>query len=337
MQRLASEPPAGRAQLFLETAVRQGLTPQIAEKDFWVCWMLSRLFPADETAPLMIFKGGTSLSKAYHLIRRFSEDIDLSLDRHALGFREDRDPENATGNKAKRLLVELADACVEHVSSVLLPRIRTDVSAALGDSTDWSIVVDPEDPQTILFTYPPSLKNPPGAYVAPAVRLEFGARSDLWPCTTLPVRPYVAEEFPDVFDAPTCQVPVLEAKRTFWEKATLLHAEYHRAPPRVRGDRLSRHYYDMAMLSDSDTYQEALADMHLLEAVAKHKRRFFPSAWARYEEARAGTLRLSPHATLTTLLERDYTKMREMIFDEPPSFDWILERIALVEADINSR
>lgn len=337
MQRLASESPADRAQFFLETAARQGLTPQIAEKDFWVCWTLSRLFPAGETSPPMIFKGGTSLSKAYHLIRRFSEDIDLSLDRHALGFTEDRDPENATGNKAKRLLSELKNTCIEHVSSVLLPRIRTDVSGALGDSADWSIEVDQEDPQTILFTYPPSLDNPPGAYVAPAVRLEFGARSDLWPCTKLEIRPYVAEEFPDFFEHPTCEVPVLEAKRTFWEKATLLHAEYHRSPPRVNGDRLSRHYYDMAMLSDSDTYQEALADMHLLEAVATHKQRFFSSAWARYEEARAGTLRLSPHAALKTLLDRDYAKMREMIFDEPPSFDWILERIASVEADINSR
>jgi hypothetical protein len=340
VDQVAQWTPEDRAALFQETASRMGLAPAIIEKDFWVCWSLSRLFAAPMRRPALLFKGGTSLSKAYGAIQRFSEDIDLSLDRHDLGFTAERDPENATSRKAAaRLLKDLHRACTRYLVDELVPATIGEFERVLGPvGTSWSLEPEPEDPQTILFTYPSSLQAGFGGYVRPIVRLEFGARSDLWPATDAEVRPYAAEHFPEVFQSnPTCTVHVLEAKRTFWEKATLLHAEYHRPGVRPGAERISRHYYDLAQLSDTSIYREALADLDLLTRVAEHKDRFFRVGWAHYADARPGTLRLVPHPQLRATLEADYAPMQEMIFGEPPSFASILERLTMVEAEINGR
>ena len=340
MDEIARWPPEDRAALFQETATRMGPVPEIIEKDFWVCWTLSRLFAGPARQPAMLFKGGTSLSKVYGAIQRFSEDIDLSLDRHDLGFVGDRDPENAISRKGTwRLLESLHQECTRYVADELLPSIVQDFEAHLGQRMGraWSLGVDSEDPQTILFRYPPSLSATVGAYIPPLVRMEFGARSDFWPAIDAEIRPYAAEYFPDVFqNSPTCRVHVLEAKRTFWEKATLLHAEYHRPEVRPGAERLSRYYYDLAQLSLTPIYLEARADLGLLARVAEHKDRLFAAGWVRYGEARPGSLHLVPHSELRTTLEADYKVMQEMVFGDPPSFASILERIGEVELEINS-
>ncbi len=332
--------PEDRAALFQETATRMGPAPAIIEKDFWVCWALSRLFTPAARRPAMLFKGGTSLSKVYGFIERFSEDVDLSLDRAALGFTGERDPEGAVSRKAaSRLVEDLGEACAQYLASEFVPRTVQDFETCLGPAgTEWSLKPDSEAPQTILFTYPGSLQTAVGGYVRPVVRLEFGARSDHWPAIDAEIRPYAAEHFPDLFRSNAhCTVHVLEAKRTFWEKATLLHAEYHRPQVRPTAGRLSRHYYDLAQLATTPAYPAALADLVLLNRVAEHKDRFYPAAWARYADARPGSLRLSPHPALEAMLKEDYGAMQEMIFGEPPAFGAILERIAEVEAEINSR
>jgi len=337
MDQVACWTPGDRAALFQETATRMGPAPAIIEKDFWVCWSLSRLFAAPGRQPAMLLKGGTSLSKAYGAIERFSEDIDLSLDRHDLGFTGDRDPENATSRSAAQRLVEaLQQSCVRYLTDEFLPATIRDFEAVLDPvNSGWSLDIDPDDPQTILFAYPPSEPAGHGMYVRPIVRLEFGARSDLWPASDAEIRPYAAEQFPDAFQTPTCTAHVLEARRTFWEKATLLHAEFHRPTVRPGADRLSRHYYDLVQLSNTSIYQEALADQDLLTRVADHKGRFFPVGWARYDEARPGRLRLVPHPELRTMLEADYGAMQEMIFGKPPSSASIIRRLEEVEAQVN--
>jgi hypothetical protein len=227
---------------------------------------------------------------------------------------------------------------VRYLSEEFVPQTVRDFETTLGPAgTAWSLEPDAEDPQTILFTYPGSLPATVGGYVRPVVRLEFGARSALWPAIDAEIRPYAAEHFPDLFQNPTCTVHVLEAKRTFWEKATALHAEYHRPQVRPTAERLSRHYYDLAQLAASPIYREALSDLDLLTRVAEHKDRLFRSAWARYDEARPGSLRLLPHGALRAMLEEDYQAMQEMIFGDPPAFVSILERIGEVEAEINGR
>jgi hypothetical protein len=130
-------------------------------------------------------------------------------------------------------------------------------------------------------------------------------------------------------------VKALLAKRTFWEKATILHAEYHRPPEKALPDRYSRHYYDVAMMAQGKIKDEALADEALLPQVVKHKETFYPSGWAGYNLARRGSLRLVPPDNRLAALEQDYRKMGVMIFGEQPPFDWVLSRLGELEKEIN--
>lgn len=339
MDAFAKLPPAERAEVFTETAARMGLAAAvIVEKDFWAAWTLKRLFALKNT-PKMIFKGGTSLSKAYGVINRFSEDIDISLDREALGFAGEHDPgaEGLSNTHRKRLLEALREAASDYVAGELRDAINANIVAALGEN-GWTLAVDEADSQTLLFAYPRALDNSAYAglaYVPPQLRLEMGARADHWPAAEREIRSYVADEFPDLFSDEKIAVTTLGVERTFWEKVTILHAAYHAAADKALAARVSRHYYDVALLADSEFGAAAIADKGLLEAVTLHKSRFFPSAAARYDEAHPGTLRLAPHDSLEKLLRADYEKMAEMIFGEPPPFDEILATLRKIEASIN--
>lgn len=340
MDTVARLPASERGELFRETSARKGIAaPGIVEKDFWVCWTLRHLFALPDEMPAMLFKGGTSLSKAFGVIERFSEDIDLSLNRHDLGFEGERDPQNASSNKAaERLLKELREECVRYLRETLVPALEGAFSGIIGEPDNWALEADTQDDQTINFTFPPSLATTEYgsfSYISPIVRLEFGARSDHWPSGARKVTPYAAEEFPAVFTEPSCHVTTLAAERTFWEKATILHAEYHRPEIRPSTERLSRHYYDLAMLARSPIREAALQQLELLDAVARHKERFFRVAWAKYPEARPGTLRLSPHNELEKALRSDYAKMEEMIFHDTPGFDAIIDDLARLERSVN--
>lgn len=174
------------------------------------------------------------------------------------------------------------------------------------------------------------------AYIAPRVKLELGARGDPWPAENRIIRPYAAEHFPDFFDDPETIVTVLSARRTFWEKATALHAEAHRPAESATPQYFSRHYYDLAMLLDSNEGKAAAADLELLATVAKHKAIFFRSGWASYDSARPGTLRLMPGEVRIKDLKADYRAMAPMMFDDtPPSFDDILSAIEKFQEAVN--
>ncbi len=332
---------AERGELFTETAARMGVLPIIAEKDFWVCWSLKHLFASPDQKPALLFKGGTSLSKVFHVINRFSEDIDLSLDRLDLGFTGDRDPLNAGSYaKAGALVQEIEAACIRHIADVLLPALQSKFTAVIGaDEGNWRLTVDEGDSQTANFDYPrgfPTAEYKKFGYVRPTVRLEIGARSDHWPADRHPVKPYAAEFFPNQFRAPSCNVRTLGAERTFWEKVTLLHAEYHRPQGRHLRPWLARHYYDVAMLGGNEIKQRAIAQPDLLARVVTHKDWLFHSAWANYGEATPGTLRLAPRADLEKALRADYTAMQEMFFVQPPTFDEVLEELRRLEDEINA-
>ena len=128
----------------------------------------------------------------------------------------------------------------------------------------------------------------------------------------------------------------LLAKRTFWEKATILHAEYHRPPEKRLPGRYSRHYYDVAMMAGGPIKQEALADTELLAQVVAHKETFYPSAWARYDLAQPGSIRLVPAASRVAELRLDYRNMAVMIFGEAPAFEKIMEMLGALEEEVNS-
>jgi hypothetical protein len=324
---------------FIQTAEQMRLAPQIIEKDFWVCWTLRELFALPEIGSMLIFKGGTSLSKAYRLIERFSEDVDVSMDRTGLGFGDaNSDPEAVISGKERRRRIDrLKEACKRKIADELRPAMIKTIETALGDARGWSLTVDEDDPdrQTLLYAYPSSLPEATGAYIRPAVKIEMGARSDHWPSAQVRIAPYVAERFPAAFETTDFIVKVLAAERTFWEKATLLHAEYHRPPDKEIPLRLSRHYYDTSRLILSGIGEKAIAHSGLLQRAVEHKKVFFPSAWAHYDQAIPGSLRLTPHPMRIRQLEDDYDKMREMFFADQPVFAEVLRILEEWETHFN--
>jgi hypothetical protein len=186
----------------------------------------------------------------------------------------------------------------------------------------------------VQFRYPTAItKNLD--YVSPQVVLELGTHAEFVPHDRFTIRSFAAEEFPNVVVDGDVAVIALLAKRSFWEKATILHAEYYRPPQKPVPDRYSRHYYDVAMLAQGPIRADALADKDLLTQVVRHKETFYPSAWPRYDLARPGSFRLSPVENRVAALERDYRNMAVMIFGDAPKFDWILETLTALEHEIN--
>jgi predicted nucleotidyltransferase component of viral defense system len=327
-----------RRVFFEQTAARMRLSPQIIEKDFWVCWTLKELFRLPEVANTLIFKGGTSLSKVYRMIERFSEDIDVSLDRASLGFGGDADPEAGESAKEQgRRLDKLRQACQEKIVGQLKPSFEKVIATKFGQAAGWSVALDEADPdrQTLLYAYPSGWPDKTAGYVRAAVKIEMGARSDHWPSEQAEISSYVAQQFPAAFKAPSFKVKVLAAERTFWEKATLLHAEQHRPADKTMPLRLSRHYYDVARLITSGLGEKAARDLELLRRVVEHKKVFFRSAWAHYGTAQQGSLRLSPTPDRLKSLEADYDKMQEMFFGDRPAFAEILRVIRDWETGFN--
>ena len=325
-----------RGQLYQAASQRLGFSEIIIEKDFWVCWTLRQLFTLPDIGDHLIFKGGTSLSKVWRAITRFSEDIDVSLSRDWLQFSGDHDPEKAASGKQQReLLKELAVACAKKIELEILPALKARAAEVLGEE-GWAIEIDAADPQTLHFKYPSAVDGGASdAYIRREVKIEFGARSDAWPAEERSVLPYVAEAYPDVITDAAVPLKVLSIERTFWEKATILHAEAHREETKATPTRFSRHYADLAALADHASAAGALARDDLRARVVEHKQVFFAVAWANYETAVSGTFRLLPPAYRLAALEADYRAMQEMFFGSPRPWAEIVGRLRALEAEIN--
>src|SRR6266403_2132587 len=243
-------PARERAELFAETAERKALAEAIIEKDFWVCWVLKQLFSIDAFNGRLLFKGGTSLSKIFHTINRFSEDIDLAVDYAALGFTGSRDPRQENISKSKRadILKEMMAKCQRYIGGEFLDVLKARCREVLGTADAWDLGVSGQDPNIVEFRYPASTTKVLD-YVAPQVLLELGTHAEFVPHDRFTIRSFVAEEFPTLMQESEIAVVALLAKRTFWEKATILHAQYHRPLDSPIPDKYSRHYYDLAMLA----------------------------------------------------------------------------------------
>jgi hypothetical protein len=340
MDAFAQSSPEDRRAGFVQTAAARRLDPIIVEKDFWVCLTLKELFRLPEIGQHLIFKGGTSLSKVFRIIERFSEDIDVSIDRGWLGFGGANEPESGGSKKEKQRRVDaLKAACQRKIATGLQPALEAAIQSKIAANHPWSLRNDAEDPdqQTLLFEYPSSFAPISAGYIRRAVKIEMGARADHWPCETQTVTPYVAEEFPQGFKEGSCAVKVLSAERTFWEKATILHAEFHRPADKAIPERFSRHYCDFYELIRKGVAKSAVEKPDLLARVVDHKTLFFRSASARYGEAVRGTLRIAPPEHRLKPLRDDYGKMQQMFFGEPPEFDSIISLLSQWESEFNQK
>ena len=341
IQTVIAATDAERRDLFLGAAARLGTAVQNVEKDFWVCWTLDALFnglPAG--GPRLLFKGGTSLSKAFGLISRFSEDIDITVFRDDLGQGlEVGDLDGLSGKKRRARLDAIRDACQHYIAGPLTTQF-TEVAAAAIPGGRFRLEMDPDDKdgQTLLFWYP-AVTAAESSYIRAAVKIESGAKSALDPHIAAAVTTYVATDLPDL-DLTVRNVTTVQPERTFWDKVIILHGlrQWYdrRQELRHEGQRISRHYYDIHQLLQARGAPAWQADHGLAADCAMHARLFFGSPDLGLESAAAGTFKLIPDAGMYDALGRDYAAMSGMIFGDIPTLDTVLASIAVLQESVNT-
>ena len=317
-------------------ASRSGRRAHLLEKDIWVVWTLSALNEGS-FAEHLTFKGGTSLSKAYRAIRRFSEDLDITYDiRHMApdlvagsgdeAIPENRSQENRWTRKIRRRLpVWVGEHALPALESYLN---ETGISARIRT-----------EGERIFVSYAPLFDE--YGFVKPEVMVEFGARSTGEPRKEHFIECDAADHLSEV-EFPSCRTFVMLAERTFWEKATAIHVFCRQR--RSRGERLSRHWHDLVRLDDSGFASMALSDQTLASAVARHKSMFFREKdwagnWVDYFEAVSGGLRLIPEGEMYQVLSEDYESMMSngMLQDDDERFDQLIDRCSDIEVRANKR
>ncbi len=331
MRKIAVIDAKEREALFRNTAAKMRISEAVIEKDFWVCYMLDYLFHRCMWKDNLAFKGGTSLSKAYNLIQRFSEDIDLILDWRVLGYGFNEPWEKRSNTKQDAFNKEANERAEEFLHDAFLPAIINDLSEELKLSVKCEI--DQRDRQTIIFSYPNSFSD---SDILQVIRLEIGALAAWTPAAKQTIMPYSAEYYARAFEKPSTQILTVLPERSFWEKVTILHREAFRVEGSTLPSRYSRHYYDLYCMAKSPVKDRALADNDLLARVVAFKDKFYRCPWARYDLAKRGTMRLMPPEYSIAKLRDDYEHMQNMIFGDTPDFITVLFGIEKLEKEINS-
>lgn len=328
------------------------------EKDLYVCWVLDFLFNGRGDDPIgLYFKGGTSLSKAYGLIRRFSEDIDIGIYKADLHVPLEADIAALPSvNQQQRALAEKVDeAARQYISGPLrelLTKQVTVVEAAAEQPGHFSLSFgfDPyrnKEALDILVLGYKSVFESAGSYVQAAVRIEGGARPDPEPAESREVVPYIASELPEPASLTVRNVTTVRPERTFWEKVLILHAMTEMTEKRRQDanperpvpdlNRYSRHYYDVHQIWTHPDYGVATASMRdLAEACRQHKALMFRAPDHRYDRAVPGSYRLVPTEEMRVKLAADYQRMSAMIFGTPPAFSEVMESIEALEHYLNA-
>lgn len=329
---------------FDTTALRLGTASQNIEKDFWVCWTLDALFNGlGEGGPRLLFKGGTSLSKGFGLISRFSEDIDVTVFREDIGEPATiEELEALSGKKRKARLDAIKDACQAYIGGPLRAELtqilRDRLQAASLPADAARVEADDTDPdgQTLLVWYPAA--TPRSDYVRAAIKIESGAKSALDPNSDVPIKPYVDDDLP-ALDLTVPAVRTVDPERTFWDKVVILHGLRRwfdkRGELRGGGQRVSRHYYDLHQLAAAPVGATAIAEAALGADCVAHARMFFNRPDYDLGSAVPGTFALAPHDAMIEQLRLDYRAMQGMIFGDPPSFGVVLDSIRSLETRLN--
>jgi hypothetical protein len=336
-----------RRDLFVGAGLRLGTVEHNIEKDFWVCWTLDALFNGlQQGGPRLLFKGGTSLSKGYGLIARVSEDIDITVFREDIGEPASTEElESLSGKKRAARLDAIRTACQRFVNGPLRQELeillRTALEGANLAPDSGRIEPDADDPdgQSLLLWYP-TVTADGSDYIRRAVKIESGAKSALDPHSPVTVKPYVADELPDV-PLDIANITTVQFARSFWDKVVILHGLRRwwerRGELRGEGQRVSRHYYDVDRLLASPDEAALVADLPMAEDCVRHARMFFNRPDLDLATAAPGTFALVPNAGMLANLRNDYAAMAGMIFGEVPEFSNIIESISALEDRINTQ
>ncbi|MFT3904506.1 MAG: nucleotidyl transferase AbiEii/AbiGii toxin family protein [Niabella sp.] len=316
--------------LFTEVAAQKGMIPFAVEKDWWVVRTLEIIFKTS-AADHLVFKGGTSLSKSWNLIHRFSEDIDLAIDRNFLGFEG-----VLSKNKRTQLRKAANKYTSEHFYTELQEKFQEhgfkDLRFNLVEAKDSD-----QDPRIIEIYYPNIIQSL--GYIQPRIQIEIGCRSLIEPYSLRPVTSFADEFYADKdFSVSSVEIPSVNPERTFLEKLFLLHEEFHKQLDKIRVDRLSRHLYDVYQLSKAEC-SKAIEDSNLYKTIVEHRFNFTKVSGVDYNLLSPKTLDFIPVNEVKEAWERDYKKMREEMIYQPdaPTFDEILEQLSIIKNKINGQ
>ncbi len=319
-----------RAELFQAAALEMGIQPMIVEKDFWVCFLLDYLFHDCTYKSAWTFKGGTSLSKSYHLIERFSEDLDLILDWRQV-IDDGVDPwADRSRTKQDQFNKRLNQSAASFYRQKLVPTLNRELNNILGPG-EWCSV-DEEDDMVVNFYYPQIFKN---EYLRSFVRLEIGPLAEWLPSQETEITPFAAEKYPEIFYQTNTHILTVDAERTFWEKATILHKIANFPESKPLPSRYARHLYDLYCLGNSEIKEKAFEKKELLEKDVAFKQKFYYAKSAHYETATLRGIMLVPPERMRRALAEDYTAMRNMIYGEMPDFESLLEYLGELEREIH--
>ncbi len=314
---------AEKEAVFNAIAAENGMTPFAVEKDWWVSRTLEIIFQMS-IAKHLVFKGGTSLSKAWKLINRFSEDIDLAIDKAFF--------KGYSGEISKSKISKLRKEAGNYTTGTFFEELQEEFKAKGFNDLDF-IVIDAEDsdqdPRVIEIYYPNSIKSQ-SEYVLPRVQIEVSCRSLREPFTVKSFGALVDEVYADKdFAEPLFDVPTVNPERTCLEKLFLLHEEFHRPAEKMRVDRLSRHLYDIYHLTTAGIAEKAINDKELYETIVAHRYKFSRVGEVDYNLHSPKTLNPIPVADKMEEWKSDYAKMKEdMIYEEnKPSFEDLINNL----------
>lgn len=307
----------------------KNIAEAIIEKDLWNCYFLDFLFNRSKYKDYFVFKGGTSLSKGFNLIDRYSEDLDVVLDSSILGIDLDKKlDELKTRNQQNNFVELIENESIDFIKNNIIPEIKEKCEMEIGKELKINLVKNDlafyiEYPHTSGYTY-----------ISPVIKIEMSSLSQLVPSEERIITAYindvVASEYKYSF-----YVKCLRPERTFWEKVLILHQESNRVEGQLK-DRYSRHYYDVYKIYKSGLWDEIINKKYLLDEVRKFTITFYNRKWAKFNEAVPGHFKLIPESKYLELLKDDYIKMREMIFSNCPSFETIIKTLEELENKINN-
>jgi hypothetical protein len=321
----------------VEVEYMTGIQPKATEKDWWVTLTLRALFQG-LYARHIVFKGGTSLSKCWKLISRFSEDIDIALSPEAFEMTYERDPSKSYVEKLKRA------GCV--FTTIKLKEDLDEQFVKLGVPKDF-ILIEAEpipenrpdtDPQTLYVKYKPLYD--PNPYLPDNVKIEVSVRSLKTPFSKTAIQSILSLENPsDAYQEESLQIDAVEPHKTFLEKIFLLHEEFCRPDvSKIRSERMSRHLYDLSSMIDTDAEAKALSDDHLYHEIIHHRKSYQRIGWIKYETLGYGTVSFIPPDAIINLYRNDYkTMQKEMIYKGAIDFDQIIVRLKSLQDKLRAK
>ncbi len=319
-----------RREILIAVARQKNLHVSAIEKDWWVVQTLSIIFSM-KYADVLIFKGGTSLSKGWNLIQRFSEDIDLALDRAFLGF---------TGQLSKGDIKKLRRKSYQFITETFIEELKSKFSKLGFENVTIKyreVENHDQDPLIIEIYYPALTAN--DMYLKPAILVEVGSRSLKEPFTQRSFGTIISEVFADrPFADKPISIPVVNPERTFLEKIFLLHEEFQKPQDKIRVERLSRHLYDIEKLSQTEYAKIALQGTELYNTIIRHRENFTPISGIDYANHSPDKINFIPPDTILKDWKQDYEIMTQtMIYDNPLPFDELIKRLTELQKRINNK